>query len=659
MKAHSYNCSNDLNPVDLQYRGADKYNAILSSTFTKLPPRSAIPSSENLKRIWYSKSKTPEEIYKKRNSILRNSLDPSILTRNSQPECGLKVFKTLAILCQKYEIHMSVPETIIIGYGFQTPVLLYTNDKGLLKVQQDLSTSHLKLLIDIFEKYRGDPQQKKIGPLAVKRLPDSKHNRVLMKQSELVLEWKDAYKVDVIIQRYILSKGIKASKIRITMGNDAKIYKIVNRVRQDFKVDGLSKGSTQNGYSKLYGQKTIFSEIAEDNKYKSQISKVQDANRRSSKIKINHFASSNDGSLVNLAKGDNFLKAYSKKDLVKAMIGHYGANNCLLLPESQSHTKKISGVMDYIQSCVGTGTDKSLQELQRSLGVCKSVECDFQFKQEEFRYINAYRDKVNQIFLVKTNNARSEDIYELKQFNSLDKALKMMKELQRTLNCHVFSNNRLRATKLVCDFVEDVHQNIYFIGLKSYECLKLESTPLNRSGISTSSFICPGEYCNDPISSNPSKRNIDSRLFVLRKAISRDKKLSENSLTMPNNRLYEKVQVCKNCFDHYKKRNHSTVPENINSTMSIPKFRDSDVAMIFNQINPNNASHTVMVHKHPSRFMSKSAFTQLNESPAKLNKAKPKQLLQIGTGYKFRKEYFAQKIQEIDSASFEHQFYDS
>ena len=651
MKFHSPNIANRSNPITFQYQAADTYNSILSSTLTQLPSRPALPSSDNLKKIWYSKSKTPAEISKKRNSLLLTSLGTTHPNPPLHSDYGLKAFQTLAIQCQKHEIYMLVPETIIIGYGFQSPVLLYTNDKGLLKVQQDLATSHLKILIDIFEKYRRNPQQKNLGPLAIRRVPDSSYNRVLMKQGEIVLEWKDAYKLDVVIQRYVLSKGIKTSKIRIAVGNDTKIYKIVNRMRQDFKVDGVSKFSSQSGLNQVSGQKNIFEQIAQDNK-STKSSKFQEFNRRNSNVNMNE--------LVNIPKGFDFLNPDSKKDLDRANTGYCGRKSIILPVEALPlPSKRITGVMEYIESCAGTESTKSLQELQRGLATCKGYDCDFQFQKGDLMYVNVYRDKVNQVFLVKTKNANSDDIYELKRFKDLENALRMVKELQRVLNLHVFANNGLRVTKLVCDFIEDIDQRMYFIGLKSYECSPLESTPLNRSGISASSFMCPGKYCNTPENSSLRKQHTSLKQFVLRKTISIHENISENSLTMPNKRLYDKVQVCNNCYNHYRKRNKDKLPENINSTMSIPKFKDTDASNIFNQINPNNASDTVKLLKKPYRSVSKSAPSKINEPSIIPVKLQQKRSLQFAPGYNFRKEYFAKKIQEIEFASFEHRFYDS
>ena len=77
--------------------------------------------------------------------------------------------------------------------------------------------------------------------------------------------------MDVIIQRYVSSKGIKASKIRITMGKSVKILKFINKHRQDLKKDICYEPKPEKNKSQRPKnvQKNMFNDIAEDNKQTS------------------------------------------------------------------------------------------------------------------------------------------------------------------------------------------------------------------------------------------------------------------------------------------------------------------------------------------------------------------------------------------------------
>ena len=194
-------------------------------------PKPSKTDSQDLKdcKTWLSRPKSLVQIKKVQDIKLREKFS-RMNTRSYS--FSLEFFKYLVEISETIDISLQIPETIIIGYGLNSPCLLFNDEKGFVRCLRDLSSLHLKYLIDLFESYRVNNYRETLGPLAILRNKDSQYNRILMKPGEIVLEWKNAYKVDVIMQRFIISKGTKSSKFRISVkGSEVKVLKIVNKVR--------------------------------------------------------------------------------------------------------------------------------------------------------------------------------------------------------------------------------------------------------------------------------------------------------------------------------------------------------------------------------------------------------------------------------------------
>ena len=605
------------------------------------------------KRIWYSKPKTSEEINQQRSSKLLVSLSHKEETPQKPIDCGIKMLKVLAELCQRHDIYITLPETIIVGYGFQSPILLYTNEKGLLKVQQDLNNSQLKILLEIFEKYRRDPNYRYIGPLAIKREPNSAYNKVLMKQSEIVLEWKEAYKVDLIMQRYILSKGVKTSKIRISLTKELKIYKIVNKTRQDFKEDKFSKVQTApvNVKRSKSPQKNIFNEVAEENRTRLVKLGTQDLNNRRSILRVLDSAKKQENlSLKSPYKSAELSRCFTKLDLtsnISVRKSIFIVNDPIPAPSK----KIISNLHEYFQSCLGPVSSKTIEELQRSLLNCKND--DAHFLLDDMMYTNFFREKINKIFCIKSYDLSKVEVYDIKAFKGLENALNMIKELKRIINGYIFANYGLKVTKLVCDFIEDINQNVYFLKIKTYEYYKrkdyqIKKTPANLM------FHCPGKYCK--INNNKRKTNSFQTYDILNKHITDDTNFNDLSYHRNPHKLHQKVKVCKDCFDYYTKNINSIHSNSYSLGIQLKKFKKIEASLILHEINPKLASDTIISLPKTTKSVPKMLPTKDSTSNIYKNN-RTSDSLRSENNLNFRKEFFDKKKQEIFIASLEQEFF--
>ncbi|OMJ70549.1 hypothetical protein SteCoe_31451 [Stentor coeruleus] len=604
MKGHCCSCCFS----EINKQGAEAtYNKILTSnTSFALQKNHHFSQNTSESKIWFSKSKTPEQINKMRNVKLMQELFYKDSPDSERIESGLNIFKALADLCQRHEIYLNMPETIIMGYGLSSPVMLYTNEKGILSIQKELNNAHLRIILDLFEKYRIRSDQKHIGPLAIKREPDSKYNRIMMNQSEIILEWKDAYKVNVIIQRFILSKGMKTSKLRIAMGNEIKIYKIVNKSRQDLKNDSVIEPKITNpaNCKQKVGQKNIFNDIAEENKKSvlfnsTEVLNVFSKSEETSKVKEpspKFLAPKRNNECLSRQSTEKFM---SRKSLIPSRE-----------PINYSQKRLILNISDYFESCKGSMPTKSIEELKKDIKNCKQEDCDFTIDAENMIYTNYYRNNINELFNVSTRFETKTDIFEIKSTKSFSRAIEMMHELKRIINGFCLKGRKL--SKLICDFKEDEYQNVYFIKIAQAEYTDCKLRPIKSTQIS-SSFICPGKYCDNEI-----KRHKTDKMYkmpkytILKKAIIDHMKVKEGDpIELLNPRLYEKVQVCRRCFEVYMQkfagmRRHT-------SGMQLKIINKNEATSIINDINPSTAAETVKTASKSSLPFGQTASTKFTD----------------------------------------------
>lgn len=162
--------------------------------------------------IWLSRPKTGLQVQKirEKNLIMEFSRSNSISNRSSV-QTGLFSYKMMMQLSRDGTLKVNIPDTLVYGYGFKNPTFLYTNEDGLVKFRSSITLSHVNIVTDILESYRTSN-----SPLAIMKTPNRNFNRVFLHATEIKYEVNNSYKNEAVIQRYILPKGIKAFKIRIS-----------------------------------------------------------------------------------------------------------------------------------------------------------------------------------------------------------------------------------------------------------------------------------------------------------------------------------------------------------------------------------------------------------------------------------------------------------
>lgn len=579
-----------------------------------------IPSSTY--KSYYSQLRPVKLIKDSRDNKLLDSFSKS---NHQHQEFNLEFFKYLAELCETNKLFLPIPETIIIGYGFNSAVLLYNDEKGLICCEKDFSSMHLKVLIELFESYRVHNYKETFGPLAILRKPDSNYNRVLMKPGEIVLEWKNAYKVNVIIQRFVINKGTKSSKFRVlAQGNSIKVLKIVNKARNDLENTDEVQGSKKNTYQgKL---KNSDNEPFIDTKMKLDI--IQEYSKGKNESPLN----------IIFSKIGEVGKQLSRHGTLKGVRKSFIVNSS---PVVATKKRVIMNLKDYLTSCYPKNCEKSVEDLRKILRNCKYNDYDFKIDTEELLYVSYYNDKLFGLFTVNGKNLINTDVFEVKSTKKLEKLSHLVEEVKNIMNFHILKPKSQKLSKIVCDFIEDGFQNTFFLKIKSYECFSVnfESKKLNFD----KKFECPGQYCKPHY-----ENSIPVRTFeVLKKQL----KLNAQFNLGINSKDYERVRVCEPCYKKYAKNPIIRKKSLSISDLNIKKLDKFEVSGILEQINPSGANETCKILPRRNKSLIKTPSTMVSE---KVNNTA--HIYKKSSWSRKRKNYFKLKIDEIGQVVNQNEF---
>ena len=99
---------------------------------------------------------------------------------------GLQTSRLLFDVFSQKPLNLLVPETLIYGYGFERPTLLYTDCKGLVqskKIDENSYDSFIEIL-----KSNQIINSSLISPLAVLKSSNSQFHKIFMRSNELKTE---------------------------------------------------------------------------------------------------------------------------------------------------------------------------------------------------------------------------------------------------------------------------------------------------------------------------------------------------------------------------------------------------------------------------------------------------------------------------------------
>ena len=427
---------------------------------------------------------------------------------------GLCSLKLLADLAAVRPLPLLVPETLVYGYGFEAPTLVYTDGRGLLQTLPGINPQKFEVLEQIFLSQR-IINENIIAPLALVKSPNSLFNRVIMRSKELRADWRNIVKTDEVCQRYVLAKGNMCSKLRVVLRNDkVRVFKITNKQRFD-------RSSYQDCNENALKSKTIAKLV----------------NVQISALRAKKYTSC-------------FTSDLMKK--VSSIVGDF--TNYPDIQEIRFET--LTDFMISVQDC----PKKDIMGLYTELLKIGEKNCEENEGIVEDFINHKILNKLRSIFCTESKNPNESMIIELKSEKSTENVIKIFNWLRDAINTSILQFQQLKLSELMCDLAEDCNKNIYFLQLKYYNCIPNVYIPLKQiKKRNLSKFTCPGEYChNKSTMSNteifvqsillPSKKVLPAKCKVLRGTILGDKLSPNNSLQQLHPRLFERVQVCPNCF---------------------------------------------------------------------------------------------------------------
>ena len=505
---------------------------------------------------------------------------------------------------------------------------------------------HLKVLIELFESYRVHNYKETYGPLAILRKPDSSYNRVLMKPGELVLEWKNAYKVNVIIQRFVINKGTKSSKYRVLAErNSIKVLKIVNKARNDLEntegVQGTKKNTNQEKVKNSVYEPILDPKIK--NTYQEKVKNSAYEPILEPKMRLDTIQEN--------SKGKNespFNSIFSKIGETGKLLSRHGtlkgARKSFIQTSSPVIAPKkrvIMNLKDYLASCYPKNCEKSVEELRKILRNCKYNDHDFKIDTEELLYVSYYNDKLFELFTVNGKNLINTDVFEVKSTKKLEKLSLMVEVVKEILNSHILKHKSQKVSKIVCDFIEDGFQNTFFLKIKSFESFSVnfEFKRLNFD----KKFECPGKYCKPHHDSS-----IQVRTFEVLK---RQLRTNGGYNLGINSKDYERVKVCESCYKKYAKNPIIRKKSLSISDLKIKKLDKFEVSGILEQINPSGANETCKILPRRNQSFVKTPSTMVSE---KVNNTA--QIYKKSSWATKRKKYFKLKIDEIGQVVNQNEF---
>lgn len=513
------------------------------------------------KKIWLSKPKTGNEVHQKYNDDLVQSLSSIIEkdTIDSPFLCEIFTFKLLKLISKSHQLQIPVPESVIYGHGFDSATYIFNDPKGNIQFFPKQTPKTLEVISKIFS-YKRQINYLIIGPVGIYRGPNSESNKVYMREKDLKADLLSLHKKDVLVQRYIIPKGAMSSKYRLVYRADAiKVFKISNSASFD---------------RSTYVPK---------------------------KRKIYHVE------LRDTEKGFPNLKF----ELVKKLTEKSFLFNKTGAVRNESRFENLSDLMDSIQKDEkeNKGKDSKIEDLYSDF-------FKLQGKPVNENIDNSYDDVVapkiyselKTKFCTYSKLKYASKITEIKSQRICESLISLFNYVKEMVNSYVLRERNLKVCEFICDFFEDTSKNIYFSQIKSCRCVKIVYVPLKtmiKEKKNKKKFNCPGKYCEFTHSVQVSENNDESILAIskapipikysiLRGTLEYEKFETIDNPQKLNPRLFEKVQVCENCFKAYNEnvnRSFEELQQNIRKNESLgsqkpnmtkPSYM-SDIQQNFNQ----------------------------------------------------------------------------
>ena len=566
-----------------------------------LPPKPPAP-----KPVWFSSSKPGEEVLQLKEEALVTEISFKNMGINGPIKCGLHFFNTIARFCTKHSsVPLNIPETLIFGYGFEIPTLLYTDSSGLLRTKSKLNHAQLDTLQQILECHRLKTKKQFPSPLVLLKSPNPLFNKVLLRGSEFHNEVKNGFKSDILLQRYIMPKGNKACKIRVVWeeGIGNRYYSITNKLRFDGKAETRKK--------KKESHEELDSSLAET----GEVERNKTANRpfgmkRQSQAKrINLHRSDSEviqlaqkflheknlaGQLVELGNPELYssftnhehIERKDSKELSSPTLENIQKlSSSPILESSPKEKPKPRATRERLNTSFSISTffePQSIESLYKKLYAQDN--CNIRANNDSEENVQStLAAKLRSSYCIDINGNSKVLIFEINANSTLNQVDQMLETLKRAINRKYLLIDNKHISKLVCDFCEDANMNFYILKIKYYYC-KTHETHIEVIRSREAVFDCPGKYCyrEENFPSEDTKKIESSqarpRIYkIFRKTLMENQEEDIEEILKPI--YHNTVDVCENCFHVYMKKEKEILDKNkkreIKNAVSVDKFRFS------------------------------------------------------------------------------------
>jgi hypothetical protein len=476
-----------------------------SVVFTKKPE----DVFKNQKKIWSEKPKTGVELSQKYSKELMDCLSSQIEedSVDSPFLCEIFTMKLLKDISKSRQLQIPIPESVIYGHGFDSATYIFNDSKGTLNYLPKQTTKTLEIISKIFSHHR-HLTPLITGPVAIYRGSNSDSNKLYMREKELKSDLHSLHKKDVLVQRYILPKGSISSKFRVVLRHETiRVFKVSNTGSFD----------------------------------------------RSAYIKKKKEPQSNQiGVFPNLKL--ELVKKLTEKSFIFNRSGFSVKN--------ESHFEDIAEFMNCIQPFeLPVKLEDLYCELFKMQGKTSNEPVE---PNDDVIAVKIY-SKLKSMFCTYSKSSYSSKITEIKSQRICESLTSLFNYIKEVINSSVLREKNLKISEFICDFFEDSSKNIFFSQIKSCRCVKSLYIPLKNSikeKQRKKKFSCPGKYCqltssaqilnnSDDSTVKISKTFLNSKFSVLRGTLEQEKFDQIDNIQKLNPRLFEKVQVCENCFKTY------------------------------------------------------------------------------------------------------------
>lgn len=451
------------------------------------------------------------------------------------------------------KLKINVPDSLIFGFGFKSPTLMYTNEKGELTFKKGIEHWQFKVIVNIFKHLNDQTRQPKgLNPLMIYKSDQGGYRRVFIKRVEAYDEWRSKEKqpLECVMQRFIMPKGRQTCRLRvISVPQGFKAVMLSNRTRVDGKAIAEQSPAKEADYgTEKAAEETANPELPSRSDIHAQAQFYQKVIEKRVEESILRFTTpikpitrkSRPKSTSNLSfdAEDRELRTYYKSELTPVALPS--------LPVSKLYRQLVQE------------PPKDAEDFEQNSMPLPS------------NLVRILRER----FCTDSTDTKRTSPLTIKTGKLIKPALQQTNLLRILIN-RMIQRRRMKLVDLVCDFCEDRNGTWWLIKIKAFTVEEMPEVPVHIK--LDTAFKCPGDYCKMAVPpdehysfigrdgvkflytgemSEMQNKHTTMLYELSKKTMMMDKILKSGDTTelgdLLNPRLLERVSVCYNCFHIYK-----------------------------------------------------------------------------------------------------------